>query len=383
MPSEARTIISNIAELIEIPSVSSVTPDWDMPNQPVIDRLAERLEAGGWRVELIEVPDKPGKTNLLATLGRGDGGLVLSGHTDTVPCDPQLWSSDPFALAERDNRLYGLGTADMKSFLALAMTACAGIDTAALKAPLMLLATADEESSMAGARALVAAGQPKARFAVIGEPTGLKPVRMHKGILMEAIRVEGRSGHSSDPSLGANALEGMHQIIAALLGWRERLQAQSSDAAFAVPVSTMNLGHIRGGDNPNRICGSCELHIDVRMLPGLDRQALRADLRKESRDAVTNDQLVVDFDALFDGVDPMLTPPESELVRAAEQLTGSPAEAVAFATEAPFLANLGMEVVVLGPGHIDQAHQPDEYLELVQIPRSIEILQALIQRFCL
>ncbi|MEE8280894.1 MAG: M20/M25/M40 family metallo-hydrolase, partial [Gammaproteobacteria bacterium] len=259
MPSEARTIISNIAELIEIPSVSSVTPDWDMPNQPVIDRLAERLEAGGWRVELIEVPDKPGKTNLLATLGRGDGGLVLSGHTDTVPCDPQLWSSDPFALAERDNRLYGLGTADMKSFLALAMTACAGIDTAALKAPLMLLATADEESSMAGARALVAAGQPKARFAVIGEPTGLKPVRMHKGILMEAIRVEGRSGHSSDPSLGANALEGMHQIIAALLRWRDRLQAQSSDAAFAVPVSTMNLGHIRGGDNPNRICGSCEL----------------------------------------------------------------------------------------------------------------------------
>ncbi len=383
MPSEARTIISNIAELIEIPSVSSVTPDWDMPNQPVIDRLAERLEAGGWRVELIEVPDKPGKTNLLATLGRGDGGLVLSGHTDTVPCDPQLWSSDPFALAERDNRLYGLGTADMKSFLALAMTACAGIDTAALKAPLMLLATADEESSMAGARALVAAGQPKARFAVIGEPTGLKPVRMHKGILMEAIRVEGRSGHSSDPSLGANALEGMHQIIAALLGWRDRLQAQSSDAAFAVPVSTMNLGHIRGGDNPNRICGSCELHIDVRMLPGLDRQALRADLRKESRDAVTNDQLVVDFEALFDGVDPMSTPPESELVRAAEQLTGSPAEAVAFATEAPFLANLGMEVVVLGPGHIDQAHQPDEYLELGQIPRSIEILQALIQRFCL
>lgn len=383
MPSEARTIISNIAELIEIPSVSSVTPDWDMPNQPVIDRLAERLEAGGWRVELIEVPDKPGKTNLLATLGRGDGGLVLSGHTDTVPCDPQLWSSDPFALAERDNRLYGLGTADMKSFLALAMTACAGIDTAALKAPLMLLATADEESSMAGARALVAAGRPKARFAVIGEPTGLKPVRMHKGILMEAIRVEGRSGHSSDPSLGANALEGMHQIIAALLGWRDRLQAQSSDAAFAVPVSTMNLGHIRGGDNPNRICGSCELHIDVRMLPGLDRQALRADLRKESRDAMTNNQLVVDFDALFDGVDPMLTAPESELVRAAEQLTGSPAEAVAFATEAPFLANLGMEVVVLGPGHIDQAHQPDEYLELGQIPRSIEILQALIQRFCL
>ena len=383
MPSESRTIINNIAELIEIPSVSSVSPEWDMPNQPVIDWLAERLEAGGWRVELIEVPDKPGKTNLLATLGRGTGGLVLAGHTDTVPCDPERWNSDPFTLAQRDNRLYGLGTADMKSFLALAMAACADLDASALKVPLMLLATADEESTMAGARALVAAGRPIASFAVIGEPTGLKPVRLHKGILMEAIRVEGRSGHSSDPSLGANALEGMHEIIAALLRWRDRLQAQRSDATFAVPVSTMNLGHIRGGDNPNRICGSCELHIDVRMLPGLDRQALREALRKESREAVTNDQLFVHFESLFDGVDPMCTAPESKLVRVAEQLTGSPAEGVAFATEAPFLASLGMEVVVLGPGHIDQAHQPDEYLELGQIPRTIELLQALIRRFCL
>ncbi|MEE8236629.1 MAG: M20/M25/M40 family metallo-hydrolase, partial [Gammaproteobacteria bacterium] len=133
MPNQPRSIINDIAELIEIPSISSVSPEWDMPNQPVIDWLAERLEAGGWRVELIEVPDKPGKTNLLATLGRGDGGLVLAGHTDTVPCDPERWNSDPFALAERDNRLYGLGTADMKSFLALAMAACAELDPAALK----------------------------------------------------------------------------------------------------------------------------------------------------------------------------------------------------------------------------------------------------------
>ena len=124
MASEPRTIINNIAELIEIPSVSSVSPEWDMPNRPVIDRLAERLEGGQWRVELIEVPNKPGKINLLATLGRGTGGLVLAGHTDTVPCDPEGWNSDPFTLVERENRLYGLGTADMKSFLALAMEAC-------------------------------------------------------------------------------------------------------------------------------------------------------------------------------------------------------------------------------------------------------------------
>lgn len=207
MSTHAQALTAHIRELIGTPSVSSVSADWDMPNAPVIASLAARLEHAGWSVEIQDLPGKPGKQNLIATLGKGEGGFILAGHTDTVPCNEQLWASDPFSLSERDGRLYGLGTADMKSFLAMAMAACEDLDPKLLKQPIILLATADEESSMAGARALLAAGKPKARYAVIGEPTNLQPIRMHKGIFMESIKVQGRSGHSSDPGLGANALE--------------------------------------------------------------------------------------------------------------------------------------------------------------------------------
>jgi len=135
----------------------------------------------------------------------------VAGHTDTVPFDAGRWRYDPFAGAIADERIYGLGSADMKSFLALAIEAAREFSVRDLRQPLVVLATADEESSMSGARALAAANRPLGRHAVIGEPIGLKPIRMHKGILMEAIRLEGRSGHSSNPALGASALEGMHQ----------------------------------------------------------------------------------------------------------------------------------------------------------------------------
>jgi acetylornithine deacetylase len=381
----AKALTAHIRELIATPSVSSVSADWDMPNTPVITALASRLEHAGWQVEIQDLPDKAGKQNLIATLGKGEGGLILSGHTDTVPCNEKLWSSDPFSLHERDNRFYGLGTADMKSFLAMAMAACADIDPTQLKQPVILLATADEESSMGGARALVAAGKPRARYAVIGEPTDLKPIRMHKGIFMESIKVQGRSGHSSDPGLGANALEGMHKIIGELISWRDNLQQNFRNDAFHVPVNTMNLGHIHGGDNPNRICGDCELQIDLRFIPGLNRAELREELHTRARQALRNDAtgLQLSFTSLFDGIEPMDTPAESSLIKAAEELTGTAAGAVAYATEAPFLAQLGIEVVVLGPGSINQAHQPDEYLEMNQIEPTVKYLQKLIRKFCL
>ena len=158
----------------------------------------------------------------------------------------------------------------MKSFLALALEASRELAGRRPERTLILLATADEETSMAGARALVEPELPRARHAIIGEPTGLRPVRMHKGILMESIRLQGHSGHSSDPSLGNSALEAMHTVIGTLLSWRNELQKNFRDPLFAVPVPTLNLGHIHGGDNPNRICAECELHIDLRPLPGMD-----------------------------------------------------------------------------------------------------------------
>ncbi len=375
-------LIDMLAALIGTPSVSSVNPDFDQGNRAVIDLLAGWLDDLGFAIEIQPLAGRPDKANLIATLGRGPGGLVLAGHTDTVPWDEGRWRSDPFRLTERDGRLYGLGTSDMKSFLGLAIEAARELRADRLAAPLVILATADEESSMAGARALVDAGRPLGRHAVIGEPTGLRPVRMHKGILMEAVRLRGRSGHSSDPSLGNSALEGMAAVLQALLAWRAELQARHQEPAFAVPVPTLNLGHIHGGDNPNRICAECELHIDLRPLPGMDLQALRAELHARAGAAVADTGLVLETFPLFEGTPAMATPGHAEIVRAAEALTGHGAEAVAFGTEGPYLTELGMDTVILGPGDIDQAHQPDEYLGLERIDPMLRILRQLIARFC-
>jgi acetylornithine deacetylase len=368
--------------LIAAPSVSSVNPAWDQSNAQVIDLLADWTSALGFRVERLAVPGRPGKFNLVASRGSGPEGLVLAGHTDTVPFDADLWRHDPFCLTERDGRLYGLGTSDMKAFFALVLEALRDLDLSRLQHPLIILATADEESSMCGAQALVDAHRRLGRHAVIGEPTGLRPVRMHKGIAMEAIRLIGRSGHSSDPSLGVNALEGMHRVLGEVMLWREDLQRRFQNDQFKVAVPTLNLGHIHGGDNPNRICGECELHIDLRPLPGMGLDGLRAELQERLSRSLGETGLQLQITSLFPGIEAVEIPATAPIVRAAEGLTGHSAEAVSFGTEAPFLKELGMESVILGPGDIEQAHQPDEYLSLDRLVPYVELLRSLVQRFC-
>ena len=376
-------LLEMIEGLVSTPSVSSVDPAIDQGNRAVIDLLAGWLDDSGFQTEIMPLPGKPEKANLIATLGSGPGGLVLAGHVDTVPYDVGKWSHDPFSLTEADARLYGLGTSDMKSFLALALEAGRDVQASDLKEPLILLATADEETSMSGARALVAAQRPHARHAIIGEPTGLQPVRMHKGILMEAIRLHGHSGHSSDPSLGNSALEAMYTVVGAILAWRDELQQKHQDPLFDVPVPTLNLGHIHGGDNPNRICAECELHIDLRPLPGMDAAELRGELHHRVRHSLHDSGIGADFESLSAGVEPMETAADAPIVTLAEKLTGSTAQAVAFATEAPWLAQLGMDTVVMGPGDIAQAHQPDEYLALDRLDPTINILQQTIKTVCI
>ncbi|MDX1594151.1 MAG: acetylornithine deacetylase [Gammaproteobacteria bacterium] len=371
-----------IARLVGTPSVSSVDPALDMGNRAVCELIAEWAEALGFRIEWLPIPDHPDKVNLIATLGDGPGGLVLSGHTDTVPYDTTRWRSDPFVVESRDDRLYGLGTADMKGFFAVALAAAERFASGKLRQPLVLLATADEESGMCGARELLAAGRPRASLALIGEPTGLAPVRMHKGVLMEGIRLVGRSGHSSNPALGNNAIEGMHEVIGELMAWRRELASEWTNPAFEIPGPTLNLGHIHGGDNPNRICGECELRIDLRPLPGMDLDALRDTLRERLATRLEGSGLVLEVESLFPGLPGMETAPDSPMVRLAESLTGQRAEAVPFATEGPFLQQLGLDTVVLGPGGIGQAHQPDEYIELDQVRRGVELLSGLIASSC-
>lgn len=376
-------LVSMLAELIASPSMSCTQPEWDQSNLAVIEKLESWLVELGFKTEVMPVEGQPGKANLIATLGSGPGGLVLSGHTDTVPCNPELWQSDPFRMTERDNRFYGLGSCDMKGFFPLVIEAASAFKDRPLQQPLIVLATADEETSMSGARALAEAGRPKARAAVIGEPTSMRPIYMHKGMMMEAVRIKGRSGHSSDPSLGANAAEAMHAVMGELLSYRKHLQQNFQQADFKVSVPTMNFGCIHGGDNPNRICGSCELEYDLRPLPGMSLESLREDINRRLAPLADQFAVQLETESLFPGIPPFENDKSSELVQLAEKLTGFTAEPVAFGTEAPFLQELGMDTIVMGPGSIDQAHQPDEFLALDQIRPTIAVLEQLIGRYCL
>lgn len=371
------------ADLIAAPSVSSVDARLDQSNKLVIDLLAEWLDQLGFSLELMQVSKDPDKYNLVACAGRGTGGLVLSGHTDTVPCNESAWDSNPFRLTEKDNRLYGLGTSDMKCFFPIIMEMLQRVDPAKLKQPLYILATCDEESTMAGARALVEHHTHLGRHAWIGEPTGLKPVNMHKGIVMEAIRLTGRSGHSSDPSLGISALEGMNAVINKLLGWRTQIQTEFNNPAFKVPVPTLNFGQIHGGDNPNRICADCTLSIDMRLLPGMEIERMRAEIRQAAMQAVDGSGLTVEFDAIIQGLPCLATDGTAEIVKIAEKLSGYPAGTVAFGTEGPYFNQMDMDTVVLGPGDIDQAHQANEYLSMDRIDPMVNLLTRAVEHFCL
>lgn len=369
-----------IATLVAEPSISSVQPALDSSNRRVCEHLGTWLEGLGFAVSLMPVAGREGKFNLLARLGDGEDGLVLSGHSDTVPWDENGWSTDPFAATRRQDRIYGLGTADMKSFLALAIRAAQGFSGSKLSAPLTLLATADEESTMSGARALAESQARPGRYALIGEPTGMRPVFQHKGVLMEGIRVSGRSGHSSNPALGRNALEGMAEVITTLRALQAEFADRFSETAFEVPAPTINLGYIRGGDNPNRICAECEMHIDVRLNPGMTVRGTRALLRQRIEERLAGSGLEVEFLTLFEGVDP-LRGEEGPLLHSCEAVTGA-RESVCFCTEGPYLQSLGMETVIMGPGCIDQAHQPDEFLSLGQAELCEQVLRGLIHRFC-
>lgn len=383
MPHADKTIVDQLRQLVGTPSVSSTDAHWDQGNRAVIDLLAGWLEAAGFKVEIQDVTAGGDKANLIATRGTGPGGLVLAGHTDTVPFDEGRWQSDPLGLTERDNRLYGLGSTDMKGFFPVALAAADTFRETDLKQPLILLATADEESSMRGARQLVAAGRPLGRAAIIGEPTSLVPVRMHKGIMMQAVRVTGRAGHSSDPALGNSALEGMHAVIGDLMAYRAELAERYRNDFFSVAFPTLNLGCIHGGDSPNRICGKTELHFDLRMTPNGDNATVTAEIAGRLSRLAERSGLQIEMLPLVESVEPFEQPPGGELVQLAETLTGHRSEAVGFATEAPFLQALGMETIVMGPGSIDRAHQPDEYLELDQIKPCIALLEQFIRHYCL
>ncbi|ENE9466669.1 TPA: acetylornithine deacetylase [Yersinia enterocolitica] len=377
--------------LIATPSISATDSALDQSNEALINLLAGWFADLGFRVEIQPVPDTRHKFNLLASIGEnsvgkkssgeGSGGLLLAGHTDTVPYDEGRWTRDPFTLTEHDNKLYGLGTADMKGFFAFILDAVRDIDASTLSKPLYILATADEETTMAGARYFAAATQLRPDFAIIGEPTSLQPVRAHKGHISNAIRITGQSGHSSDPARGVNAIDLMHESITELMKLRTTLQERYNNPAFAIPYPTMNFGHINGGDAANRICACCELHMDIRPLPGLTLSDLDELMTEALAPVSARWPGRLSIDQLHPPIPGYECPTDHHMVGIIEELLGERTAVVNYCTEAPFIQQI-CPTLVLGPGSINQAHQPDEFIDMAFIEPTRELIGQLVDHFC-
>ena len=370
-----------LRRLVATPSVSSPDARFDQSNRGVVDLVAGWAVDLGFAARIEAVPGAGGKVNLIATLGEGVDGFVLSGHTDTVPYNAERWTDDPFELTERDGRLYGLGTADMKGFFAAALHAVARFEPAQLRRPITLLGTADEESTMAGARALAEKGERLGRYAIIGEPTNLAPIRKHKGVFYVRVTVGGKAGHASNPTLGVNAIEGLQRVLVALQAWRDGFEARHRDDDFEIAAPTLNFGRVAGGDSPNRICDECTLDIDMRLLPDMLANEVIMELRGQVATALDGGPW--SFEVRPTGDYPAFSgPADADFRSTVETLCGCSAKTALFGTEAPYLAQLGLETLVLGAGDIGVAHQPDEYVTMAEIERATDLYADLIRRYC-
>ena len=376
-------IKNSFSQLIAAPSISALEADQDMSNKAVIELLHTWFSDLGMQCQSVPVANTRNKHNLVASFGQGKGGLLLAGHTDTVPFDEGRWSQDPFLLTEKDNRWYGLGTCDMKGFFALVLAALQELPMDKFKRPLHILASADEETTMNGAKAFAAAKSIAPDYAIIGEPTSLKPVYMHKGHFTQGIRVTGRSGHSSDPAKGLNAIEIMHKVTGQLLKLKQHLADNYREEAFSVPYPTMNFGHIHGGDAANRICGCCDLHIDLRPIPSLPLADLELMVANYLAPICSEYPGAIQVAPLYPGSEPFADNKDGSWTKLVAELSDSQPEVVNYATEAPYISQLGCQTLVLGPGSIEQAHQPDEYLDLSYIARTKDLLKNLIYHACI
>jgi acetylornithine deacetylase len=318
------------------------------------------------------------KANLFATLGRpGPGGVVLSGHSDVVPVEGQPWSSDPFKVEARDGRLYGRGTADMKSFLAVALALAPAFLRLDPMRPLHLAISYDEEVGCLGVSSLIAQiDRELARPAlvIIGEPTSMQIVNAHKGVCAFETTIRGRAAHSSQPQLAANANLAAGRLVAFLGDLAaERRRAASADSRFDPPYTTFNIGRIEGGTALNIVAADCRVIWEFRPLPDDDPEAIVARitdhiaeellprLRENAPEAAIETRALARVPALR----PEDEGPAEALVR---RLTGlNDSAAVAFGTEGGLFQEAGYSVVVCGPGSIDQAHRPDEFIEIAQV----------------
>jgi acetylornithine deacetylase len=370
-----------LARLVAFDTVSARS------NLALIEFVKDFLASHGVEARILRSPDGA-KANLLATIGpMREGGVILSGHTDVVPVENQPWTSDPFRLEARGGRLYGRGSADMKGFIAVALALLPEFLAAGLERPIHLAFSHDEEVGCRGAPALIAAiarELPRPALAIVGEPTEMRLANRHKGIHGFETVVTGRDGHSSAPDAGLNAI----MAAAEILGFLDRLAAEFRengpfDSGFRPPHSTLNVGEIAGGTAVNIVARQCRIRWEFRPVPDhapdlirsrFDRfvgQDLLPRLKARAAEAAVETRQM----ACVPGLRPGTASPAEALVR---HLTGlNEAIGVAFTTEAGLFQEAGLPAVVIGPGSIAQAHQPDEFVEESQLEDCARFLRRL------
>lgn len=351
-----------------------------LSNLELIAFVEDRLQQLG--ITATRVGDATGtKANLYATLGpMTEGGVVFSGHTDVVPVDGQPWTSDPFTLTRRGERLFGRGTCDMKGFLALALAAAPLFAAPGrLKRPIHLAFSYDEEVGCAGAPAMIAKiaeTLPAPMAVIVGEPTDMQVVGAHKGISSYRVIVTGHEAHSSLTHLGLSANMIAVRLMAGLADLAEALEAGADPASPFVPQhATLTIGLVEGGTAINILARRCSFAFDLRTPPGSDPQQILAPFFAEA--AAVDARIKQRFpDAgvsvtRLSGTPAMALVPDSPAERLARVLTGDngPSRAVAYAAEAGQFQQAGFPTIICGPGSIEQAHQPDEYIEIDQIRR--------------
>ena len=373
-------IKQTLVELVRIDSVSSRS------NVEIIEYLERRCTAMNLVTRRFPYKDDHGveKYNMIALAGADFSGdpeveLALVGHTDTVPYDPH-WA-DATNLTERDGKLYGRGSCDTKGFIAAALTALETIDVSQLKKPLALIFTADEEIGLRGAKQLAQAKPLRVRYAIVGEPTSLKPIRAGKGYSLAEVIVKGREAHSAYPSLGASAVFRAARLINHLESIAGQLR-EDQHPAFDPPFTTLNIGLIHGGSAKNVLAGECRFTLEWRPIPtqssgyvlNLFRSAIQEETQKDP-----DFQCEVDASRQDTGFE---TAPDSPLIKMLEEATGIQSGTVAFGTEAAQMMTLGSESVVIGPGDIREAHRTGEFVPVHELERCAEILKHAVQRLC-
>ncbi len=358
-------------------------------NLALIDFVRDYLDR--WRVKSELVYDaERRKANLFATLGPATtGGVMLSGHSDVVPVDGQHWNSEPFELVERGGKLYGRGSADMKSFIAVALAKVPDFLAQPLGTPIHLALTYDEEVGCLGARSLIAALAPrevKPKLCIIGEPTLMQPVVGHKGSRRLRCHVHGHEVHSSLTHRGVNAVETAAELVAHLKGMARKKRAHGPfDPAFDPPYTTIHTGTIAGGTAVNIVPRECRFDFEMRYLAEDDPSAIADELKRYAASLLPDMQAVSEEAGIAfeetNGVPALSAKEGDEVVQLALALSGANGTGkVSFATEGGLFQQAGIPTVICGPGSIEQAHKPDEFVALDQVRQCEQFLDRLIER---